>query len=105
MAPSPQSMRHERAGLARLHRAAAGLVDEGARVKTTRIGPEPFIAADHAGTGELVLFLHGIGGNRTNWREQIAALSDRYLTVACDARGWGLSDDYEGPLNIDDMAA
>lgn len=72
---------------------------------TARIGPEPFIAIDHAGRGDLVLFLHGIGGNRTNWREQIEALADRYLAVAMDCRGWGLSDDYDGPLRIDDMTA
>ncbi|WP_376093669.1 alpha/beta fold hydrolase [Roseomonas sp. CCTCC AB2023176] len=73
-------------------------------METTRIGPSPFIAVDHAGKGDLVLFLHGIGGNRTNWHDQIEALSSRYHAAALDARGWGLSDDYDGPLGIDDMA-
>ena len=30
-------------------------------MKTTRIGPKPFIAVDHAGAGDLLVFLHGIG--------------------------------------------
>ena len=38
-------------------------------IKTTieKIGPAPRIAVEHAGKGELVIFLHGIGGNRRNW--------------------------------------
>lgn len=73
-------------------------------MNTTRIGPSPFLAVDHAGAGDLVLFLHGIGGNRTNWSEQVTALSDGYHAAALDARGWGGSDEYVGPLRIDDMA-
>ena len=68
-------------------------------MQTLRIGPKPFIAVDHAGTGDLVLFLHGIGGNKSNWHEQIAALAPRFHPVALDARGWGASDDYDGALS------
>ena len=53
----------------------------------------------------MILFLHGIGGNRTNWHDQIPAFSSLFHAAAWDARGWGLSDDYDGPLKIDDMAA
>ena len=70
---------------------------------TLRIGPAPFLAVDHAGAGDLVVFLHGIGGNRTNWRDQVAALADRYTAAAMDCRGWGGSDDYDGALRVDDM--
>ena len=69
-------------------------------LQTTLIGPAPRIAVDHAGAGPLVVFLHGIGGNRTNWREQIEALSDAFLCAAWDARGYGASDDYDGPLAL-----
>jgi len=72
--------------------------------KTTRIGPTPFLAVDHAGDGELVLLLHGVGGNRRNWRDNIPVLSERFKVVAWDARGWGDSDDYEGPLTLADMS-
>ncbi|HVE49493.1 MAG TPA: alpha/beta fold hydrolase [Casimicrobiaceae bacterium] len=67
-------------------------------IQTTLIGPAPRIAVDYAGAGPLVVFMHGIGGNRTNWREQIDALSGDFLCAAWDARGYGASDDYDGPL-------
>ena len=34
----------------------------------------PFDLAGDRGSGELVLFMHGIGGNRSNWRTQLPAL-------------------------------
>ena len=71
---------------------------------TIRIGPRPYIAVDHAGDGEFVLFLHGIGGNRRNWLPQLPAFSPHVLAVAWDARGYGDSDDYDGPLAFSDYA-
>lgn len=66
----------------------------------------PTIAYDEAGDGPLVVFLHGIGGNRTNWHEQVSALADAgYRAVAWDARGYGGSDDYDGPLAFPDFSA
>nr|WP_047169566.1 alpha/beta fold hydrolase [Sphingomonas sp. Y57] len=73
-------------------------------MKTERIGPKPHIAVDHDGAGELVLLLHGVGGNRRNWRDNIQAIAERFKVVAWDARGWGDSDDYEGPLSLADMS-
>jgi 3-oxoadipate enol-lactonase len=67
--------------------------------KTEHIGPAPRIAVDRMGEGPLVVFLHGIGGNRTNWRDQLPAFAPRFHAVAWDARGYGLSDDYDGPLH------
>ena len=58
---------------------------------------------EYAGTGEAVIMLHGIGGNRTNWWDQIRFLGDRYLAIAWDARGYGDSDDYPGPLRFEDF--
>ena len=62
---------------------------------TERVGPSPAIAIDVAGSADapVVLFLHGIGGNRSNWRGQLAAVGQRYRAVAWDARGYGGSDD------------
>jgi 3-oxoadipate enol-lactonase len=48
-----------------------------------------------------VLFLHGIGGHRQHWNLQLEAFSQRYQAAAWDARGYGASDDYEGPLQFD----
>lgn len=64
----------------------------------------PCIAYDEVGDGPPVLFLHGIGGNRGNWREQLLACADRYRAIAWDARGYGQSDDYEGALDFGDFA-
>jgi 3-oxoadipate enol-lactonase len=66
-------------------------------------GP-PRIAVDHAGTGPLVILMHGIGGNRTNWHAQLPELATHFHAVAWDARGYGESDDYEGPLDFGDFA-
>lgn len=65
----------------------------------------PRIAYDAVGSGPTVIFLHGIGGNRTNWREQQAALAPEFRAVAWDARGYGDSEDYEGDLAFPMFAA
>ena len=70
-------------------------------VQTVHVGPAPRLAVSVAGDGPLVLFLHGIRGNRGNWRGQIEAFSPRYRAAAWDARGYGDSDDYAGPLQFD----
>jgi 3-oxoadipate enol-lactonase len=71
---------------------------------TTYIAGVPRLAVSEAGSGELVLFLHGIGGNRSNWWPQLDEFSARFRTVALDARGYGDSDDYEGDVSIADFA-
>lgn len=70
-----------------------------------RIGPAPFIAVEHGGAGPLVLLIHGIGGNRSNWRPQMAPFGARYHATAWDTRGYHDSDDYAGPMEFADMAA
>ena len=37
----------------------------------------------------LVLFLHGIGGNATNWDTQLSQLGTQYRVAAMDLRGYG----------------
>lgn len=70
-----------------------------------RIPGAPGLAADLAGRGPLLLFMHGIGGNRGNWREQLPAFAAHFACVAWDARGYGGSDDYDGALTFDDFVA
>lgn len=48
-----------------------------------------------------MLFLHGIRGNRRNWRHQVEFFSEHFRAAAWDARGYGDSDDYEGTLQFD----
>lgn len=74
-------------------------------LRRERVGPAPFIAIDHAGQGELLLLLHGIGGNKRNWGDNLEAFAEHFHVAAWDARGWGESDDYEGPLTFADMSA
>ncbi len=70
-----------------------------------RVPGAPQIALDLAGdgTGGVVLFMHGIGGNRGNWRRQLPAFAPHFSCAAWDARGYGASDDYDGPLAFDDF--
>lgn len=75
------------------------------RVFVPAVAGAPRLACSCAGAGELVLFLHGIGGNRSNWTEQLESLGGRCRAVAWDARGYGDSDDYEGELVFGDFAA
>jgi len=70
---------------------------------THRIPGTPSLTVELAGAGPLALFMHGIGGNRTNWREQLPAFAPHFSCVAWDARGYGGSDDYEGELAFDDF--
>jgi 3-oxoadipate enol-lactonase len=52
-----------------------------------------------------VLFLHGIGGNRKNWSRQVEFFSAHFKAAAWDARGYGESDDYAGPLDFSIFSA
>jgi pimeloyl-ACP methyl ester carboxylesterase len=62
------------------------------------------IAYDIEGSGPLVVFLHGIGGNRSNWEGQLAHFGMRFCAVAWDARGYGGSDDPPQTLTFSDYA-
>ncbi|HVB79960.1 MAG TPA: alpha/beta fold hydrolase [Candidatus Binataceae bacterium] len=72
--------------------------------KTELVPPAPRIAVDHMGEGKLVICMHGIGGNRTNWHDQIPEFGRHFHAASWDARGYGRSDDYEGPLEFHDFA-
>ena len=61
------------------------------------------IAWREAGDGDVVLFLHGLGGSRTAWEPQIEALSDRWRCVAWDMPGYGASPPVS-PLTFEAIA-
>jgi 3-oxoadipate enol-lactonase len=69
-------------------------------IGTVFIEPEPRLAISVAGSGELLLFLHGIRGNRRNWDLQLPVFAQHFQAAAWDARGYGDSDDYEGALQF-----
>jgi 3-oxoadipate enol-lactonase len=64
------------------------------------VGPSPRIVLSVAGRGDTVLFLHGIGGNRHSWDGQVEFFSRHFRAASWDARGYGDSEDYEGPLQF-----
>lgn len=67
----------------------------------------PRIAYASAGSGEeSIFFLHGIGGNKTNWSEQLRFFSQHgYRAIAWDLRGYGDSDDYAGEFLFEEISA
>ena len=44
-----------------------------------------------AGSGQPVVFLHGLGGTRTAWDPQLRGLRDRFRCIAWDMPGYGAS--------------
>ncbi len=62
------------------------------------------IVYDRAGSGPTVVFLHGIGGNRSNWAEQLAGLGSDYTCVAWDAMGYGGSGDSKNGTTFEHFA-
>lgn len=54
-----------------------------------------------AGSGPLMVFIHGFPDFWYSWRYQMEALSDEYTVVAMDTRGYNLSDKPEGGENYD----
>src|SRR6266851_5855451 len=55
--------------------------------KTDYIPGPPRIAVDHCGAGPLVIFMHGIGGNRSNWHDQLPEFGRHFHAAAWDGRG------------------
>jgi 3-oxoadipate enol-lactonase len=51
------------------------------------------------GAGPLVVLVHSLGLSAQMWREQVAALKDRYTVVAFDTRGHGQSSG-KGEISI-----
>ena len=73
-------------------------------LKTRFLPSIPKIAFNQCGDGDLIIFIHGIGGNKENWHENMAVFSKNFNVVALDLRGYGQSDDFEGPMNFFDVA-
>ena len=69
-----------------------------------RTAYSPRIAYSRCGQGIALVFLHGIGGSRHNWNQQLQHFAPKYQPVAWDARGYGDSDDYEGPCRFEDFS-
>ncbi|MBB5918411.1 pimeloyl-ACP methyl ester carboxylesterase [Nocardia transvalensis] len=59
------------------------------------------IAYDHAGSGDPILFLHNIGGDRTIWSEQFEAMRRTHSVYAMDLMGYGESDIPDSGYTVD----
>ena len=60
------------------------------------------LAWREVGTGDTVVFLHGLGGTATAWSEQLAVLGGERRCVAWDMPGYGASHPYDptGPAHV-----
>ena len=56
------------------------------------------------GTGEPLLFIHGLGSSGRDWEPQLPYFSTRYRTLTCDLRGHGRSSRPPGPYSIAQFA-
>ncbi len=80
---------------------------EPATIQSRKLGKSPELALDvsPAGLAEaeiLCVYLHGIGGQRSNWDPQLAALGSVVPSVALDLRGYGDSGLGAGQTTIED---
>ncbi len=68
-------------------------------------GGGPPAGEEHSASDTLCLFLHGIGGGRTNWLPQLQAVGAKMPAAALDLRGYG--DSTLGPRQstVDDYCA
>jgi pimeloyl-ACP methyl ester carboxylesterase len=57
-----------------------------------------------AGTGPVLLLVHGMGGGYENWRDVIGPLSRRYTVVAPDLPGHGASAPSNGDYSVGALA-
>jgi long-chain acyl-CoA synthetase len=50
-----------------------------------------------------MVFLHGFGGSARQWRYQLTHFADRHRVIALDLRGHGLSDQPDGPYDLETL--
>ncbi len=81
-------------GTAIVFEAGIAALEATATPCTILITGKPALAIAHTGArpGPLVLFLHGIGGNKGNWRRQLTAACPSHQAAALDFRGYGQSE-------------
>ena len=70
-----------------------------------QVGEVELSYEDTGGDGPRVVFVHGLGGNVSAWKEQLAAAGARgYRAIAYDQRGAGASDKPPGPYSVEGWA-
>ena len=72
---------------------------------------EPPISPDNErhfsvhGNGPPVIFIHGVGADRTSWRAITSLLSNDFTCICYDLPGHGLSPKPELPMTLDDLVS
>ena len=62
------------------------------------------IAYDIVGSGESIIFTHGIGSRKITWKDVIEVLKDKYQCISYDLRGHGSTPLPDGnDFNLDDF--
>lgn len=62
------------------------------------------IAYDIVGSGESIIFTHGIGSRKITWKDVIEVLKDKYQCISYDLRGHGSTPLPDGnDFNLDDL--
>jgi 3-oxoadipate enol-lactonase len=56
------------------------------------------------GSGPAVVLIHGLAGDHSAWRVQVALLRDRYRVIAFDNRGAGASTQIDEAVSTRDLA-
>jgi pimeloyl-ACP methyl ester carboxylesterase len=81
--------------------------DADARMENITIDGDPrlTLTATPPKSGPLILFLHGIGGSRTNWLSQLQAASAFGRAASLDLRGYGKSRLGPAQSTVDDYCA
>jgi pimeloyl-ACP methyl ester carboxylesterase len=59
---------------------------------------------EETGTGDPLLFVHGLGSSSRDWAEQVAHFKDDYRVLRVDLRGHGRSERGEGPYHMAQFA-
>jgi pimeloyl-ACP methyl ester carboxylesterase len=86
----------------------AEVLPEAVPVETLVIDDLPRLALSvtpDLGDDRLCLFLHGIGGSRSNWAPQLRAVGTVMRAAALDLRGYGDSSLGSGQSTVDDYCA
>jgi pimeloyl-ACP methyl ester carboxylesterase len=63
------------------------------------------IAWESIGSGDPVLFLHGLGGSLEDWEPQVGPFSTRYRVLRLSVRGHGASDKPRGRYDVEDFTS
>jgi pimeloyl-ACP methyl ester carboxylesterase len=60
---------------------------------------------EESGSGEAILFLHGLGSCAQDWLLQMPVLAERFRVIAPDLPGHGESDKPQGRVRVVDLAS